>query len=184
MMDLSESGPLEVSQIVLLTVAAGVFLVTALSRRSPGMPFLMVFAIMLGLGALREFDSDATVGLGAYLDTLASRWHFMAVMLLPLCLVVFRDRHIRISAHFNAVLPVIPVFVFGMALAWLAANAEGWKGSSFQERELLMIEEILELVAYGVTLAAAVWQASRSARPRTVLSSVSLAPGWRGLQGR
>lgn len=184
MMDLSESGPLELGQIILLMLAGLVFLVTSLSRQKAGMPLLMVFAIMLGLGALREFDSQAADGLGAYLDTLAARWHFMALMVLPLGVVVIRNLHIRMSEHVRAVVPIVPVFIAGMALAWLAGTVEGWQGSSFGERQLLIIEEMLELVAYAITLAAAVWQASRSSRVTHVRSRFSITAGARGLQGR
>ncbi len=166
MIDLSESGPLELGQTLLLISSASVFLITSISGRKAGTPFLMVFAIVLGLGALREFDSEASVGLAAYLDTRAARWHFVVVMLLPLALVVIRNRSIGVFDHLKAVAPIVPIFILAMAMAlgWLAATVEGLKGPSFGPRQLLMIEEVIELVAYAIMLAAAVWQVIRSGR--------------------
>lgn len=184
MMDLSETGPLELGQTILLVMAAVVFFATSMSRREAGMPLLMVFAIMLGLGALREFDSNASDGVGAYLDTLASRWHFMALMILPLGLVVIRNRHIDFITHVRAVTPIIPVFIFGMVMAWLASSVEGWKGYSLDQRQILMIEEGLEVVAYAITLAAALWQVFCYRQSSRARSHFSRAAGLLGLGGR
>ena len=184
MMDLTEAGPLELAQTMLLILAAAVFFAKSVSRREAGMPLLMVFAIMLGLGALREFDSDASGGLGAYLDTLASRWHFLALMGMPLFLVVIRNRHISPTDHFMAVMPIIPIFVIGMVLAWLAATVEGWRSTSLDERQRLLIEEVLEVIAYAITLAAALWHAVRSGRSSNSPAQLSRTSRLRGLLSR
>jgi len=47
-----------------------------------------------------------------------------------------------------------------------------------------MIEEVIELVAYAITLAAAVWQVFRPRRLTDASSPFSLTALARGLQGR
>ncbi|MFN3932128.1 MAG: hypothetical protein ACK4JY_10315 [Brevundimonas sp.] len=166
MMDLSESGLLEMAQIGVLAGASIAFLTTALITRRPGAPAFAFFSLALGVAALREYGPDAAEGWRAYLDSHAARRHLAAVFMAPFVFVTLRDRAFGLSAHARAVAFMAPVILVGIGLVWLAAAIEEWGGAvpltGSQLMRLLLVEEALELFAYCLTAAAGLWALRRA----------------------
>lgn len=159
MMDLSESGPLETSQIAVLAAAAAAFLYAALKTPRAGAPAFAAFSLVLGVAALREYSAGSAAVWQTFLESHAARWLVAALLTGPLVFVTLRDRAFGPWAHLRAVMPMLPVLLFGVALVWLAAAVEEWGGTvtltSLQQYRLLLVEELLELLAYSLTLAVA-----------------------------
>lgn len=175
MMDLSESGPLEMLQIAVLAVASGAFLLAALKTRRPGAPAFALFSLVLGVAALREYGADTDSAWQSYLASHAARWHLVAVLMVPVIFVAVRDRAWGAWAHARSVAMMVPIFVLGIGLVWLAVAIEEWGGTvTLTESQLwglLLVEEMLELLAYGATLLVAV-RAWRRARQDVSVQSV------------
>ncbi|WP_426038290.1 hypothetical protein [Brevundimonas sp. DC300-4] len=193
MMDLGESGPLEIAQIVVLAAASCAFLLAALKTGRPGAPAFAVFSLVLGVAALREYSAEANGVWQSYLESHAARWHLAAVLMVPLIFVTARDRAVGVWSHARAVVLMVPIFGLGIALVWLAAAIEEWGGTvTLTEAELwnlLLIEEVLELLAYATTLLVALKAASKARQDASAsFSLVTVLPTRRrrggGLIGR
>jgi len=187
MMDLGESGPLEMAQIVVLAAASCAFLLAALKTDRPGAPAFAVFSLVLGVAALREYSAETDGVWQSYLESLA------AVLMVPLIFVTARDRAFGVWPHVRAVALMVPIFGLGIALVWLAAAIEEWGGTvTLTEAELwnlLLIEEVLELLAYATTLLVALKAASKARQDASAsFSLVTVLPSRRrrggGLIGR
>lgn len=189
MMDLSESGPLEMAQIVVLAAASCAFLLAALQTRRPGAPAFAVFSLVLGVAALREYSAETDGVWQSYLESHAARWHLVAILSVPLILVTVRDRAFGVWPHVRAVALMVPIFGLGIALVWLAAAIEEWGGTvTLTEAELwslLLVEELLELLAYGTTLLVALKAATKARQDTSVPSPlVTFLPNTKRRGGR
>lgn len=193
MMDLSESGPLEIVQVGVLALTSCAFLFAALKTRRPGAPALAVFSLVGGVAALREYSAGSDAGWQVFMDSHAARWTLASLLTVPLLYVWARDRSFGLWAHIRSVAPMVPVFLSGIALVWLAAAIEEWSGTvtltAAALAGLLLAEEALELVAYGITFLVSLRASQRARQHGTTLSSlVTIMPprrrGARRLFGR
>lgn len=180
MIDLSETGPLEMSQIAVLAAAAGAFLWTALRTRLAGAPAFAMFTLVLGAVALREYSPEAADGWQAYLASHAARWHFVVLSAVVVAFVTVRDWKLGVWSHARVAASMAPVLLLGIAVVGIGAAIENW-GDTMSEAAplrvwLLLGEEILELLAYSLVLMTGLWTLGRARRETKVMSGAPIVP--------
>lgn len=156
----SETGPLEIGEIVLLALSGLIFLAVAIRTRRPGAPLFALLALVFSVAALREFDTDAVDPLGLYLTGHAARWHLATLMLLPVLVIAWRDRavppidHVRATWRLGCLLVGASVFV-GLA-GLLERKTKNLADGHWIADYAVLVEELLEVAAYGLALLLAV----------------------------
>lgn len=179
----SETGPLEIGEIVLLSLSAVVFFMIAMRGRMGGAPVYALLALVFAVAAVREFDTDAIDPLSLYLTGHAVRWHMALLMLIPVLGILYRDRALPLKIHVQKTWR-LGMFLFGAALLVGLAGLVERKTKNLADGHwiadyAIFAEEALELAAYGMALILAlrIWRtlaADRAVNPDG--RAVHLAP--------
>ncbi len=156
----AESGLMETVQVGLLALSALLLMVAAAGSKKDGAPFVALFAVVLAVGALREFTPVGTSALSDYVDSHAARYHIAAILLVPTVLIALRDRGRSLAAHVRGTRPLWLPIGLAVVLILIGGLIEEWAetmvpGDLLYRRDE-MVEEVLETVAYLLTLATAV----------------------------
>ena len=159
---------METVQVGLLALSALLFLWAAIGSRKDGAPLFALFAVVLAVGAMREFTPAGTSSVSEYFDSRAARYHVALLLLIPTVLIAIRDRHRSVAAHVRGTRPlwlpiglaVVMLLIGGLIEEW----AETMTAGDLLYRRDEMVEEILETVAYLLTLATAI-RSLLAARP-------------------
>lgn len=178
---------METVQVGLLALSSLLLMIAAAGSRKDGGPFIALFAVVLAVGALREFTPVGTSPLSDYIDSHAARYHVATILLIPTVLIALRDRHRSLVAHARATRPLWLPIGIAVVLILIGGLVEEWAetmvpGDLLYRRDE-MVEEVLETVAYLLTLATAI-RTLMSARPGGGEASAagSMKGGWQCTQ--
>ena len=160
----SETGPLEIGEIVLLALSAIVYLMVAIRSRAGGAPVYALLALVFAVAAIREFDTEAADPLSLYLTGHAVRWHIASLMLIPALAILYRDRGLPLASHVRATWR-LGLLLFGAALLVGIAGLVERKTKNLADGHWIadyavFAEEALVLAAYGMAmvLAVGIWR--------------------------